>query len=219
VSPSIGYAKCADERAQANPGKGLLEIDWIALIRSCGERPSIRRCDTVESSDNLTALTRQEVIARIVDFVRSIGLEVSVEDIPHETFMPGLTVHHGTLVVDLLRLRAPGDLLHEAGHLAVMEPGRRRRCHVDVGKRAAEEMMAIAWSYAAVVHLHLDPAIVFHDEGYRGGSQALIDNFTHGRFIAVPTLQWIGMTADAVRAQDLGVPPYPHMLKWLNDIG
>jgi hypothetical protein len=164
-------------------------------------------------------LTRQEVIERIVGFVRGIGLEVAIEDIPHETFMPGLTVHHGSLVVDLVRLAAPGDLLHEAGHLAVMEPLRRRRCHLDVGKRAAEEMMAIAWSYAAAVHLQIDPAIVFHDAGYRGGAQALLDNFMHGRFIAVPTLQWIGMTADEKRAPELGVPPYPHMLKWLNDIG
>jgi hypothetical protein len=149
----------------------------------------------------LTACTRQDVIERIVEFVRGIGLEVAIEDIPHETFMPGLTVHHGTLVVDPVRLAAPGDLLHV------------------VGKRAAEEMMAIAWSYAAAVHLQLDPAVVFHDAGYRGGAQALLDNFMHGRFIAVPTLQWIGMTADEKRAPELGVPPYPHMLKWLNDIG
>jgi hypothetical protein len=160
---------------------------------------------------------RVNPIERIVGFIRSVGIEVSVREIPHETFMPGLTVDHGTLVVDLARLAYPGDLLHEAGHLAVMEPARRRRCNVDVGKRAADEMMAIAWSYAASVHLQLDPAIVFHSEGYRGGAQALIDNFKAGRYIAVPTLQWIGMTADEKHAPELGVPPYPHMLKWVND--
>jgi hypothetical protein len=98
-----------------------------------------------------------------------------------------------------------------------MEPERRRACHVDVGKRAAEEMMAIAWSWAAGAHLGLDPSIVFHEGGYRGGAQAIIDNFVQGRFIAVPMLQWVGMTADPKRAADLGVAPYPHMLKWLRD--
>jgi hypothetical protein len=169
------------------------------------------------AGDAVTVPPRGELIDQIVDFVRGVGLEVSIRDIPHDTFMPGLTVDHGTLVVDLVRLTYPGDLLHEAGHLAVMEPERRRRCHVDVGKRAAEEMMAIAWSYAAVLHLQLDPAVVFHNAGYRGGSQALIDNFAAGRYIAVPTLQWIGMTADGRRAPELGVPPYPHMLKWLRE--
>ena len=57
-------------------------------------------------------------------------------------------------------------------------------------------MMAIAWSYAASVHLQLDPSVVFHADGYRGGSQSLIENFTGGRYIAVPTLQWLGMTAE-----------------------
>jgi hypothetical protein len=121
------------------------------------------------------------------------------------------------LVFDPARLLHPGDLLHEAGHLAVMTPERRRMAHHSAGKRAAEEMMAIAWSYAAAIHLQLDPAIVFHAAGYRGGSAALIDNFAHGRYIGVPTLQWLGMTADAKRAPDLGVAPYPAMIRWLND--
>ena len=37
----------------------------------------------------------------------------------------------------------------------------------DVGKKAAEEMMAIAWSYAAVVHLGLDASVVFHEGDIR----------------------------------------------------
>jgi hypothetical protein len=157
------------------------------------------------------------VTARIVDFLTSIGLDVKTEPIQAKTFVPGIVIHHGVLVVDPAQLTYPGDLLHEAGHLAVMEPERRRACHIDVGKRAAEEMMAIAWSWAAGVHLGLDPSIVFHEGGYRGGAQAIIDNFVQGRFIAVPVLQWVGMTADARRAADLGVAPYPHMLKWLRD--
>jgi hypothetical protein len=157
------------------------------------------------------------VAARIVDFLRGIGLNVTADTIQDRTFVPGIVIHHGVLVVDPPRLTYPGDLLHEAGHLAVMEPERRRACHIDVGKRAAEEMMAIAWSWAAGVHLGLDPSIVFHEGGYRGGGHAIVDNFAHGRFIAVPMLQWVGMTADPKRAADLGVAPYPHMLKWLRD--
>ena len=69
--------------------------------------------------------------ARIVDFITQIGLDVRTEAIQEETVLPGIAVHHGILVVDYERWLYPGDLLHEAGHLAVMEPERRRRCHIE----------------------------------------------------------------------------------------
>jgi hypothetical protein len=56
-----------------------------------------------------------------------------------------------------------------------------------------------------------------HENGYRGGAQSILDNFREGRYFAVPTLQWIGLTAEPRRALELGVPPFPHMLKWLRD--
>lgn len=109
----------------------------------------------------------------------------------------------------------PGDLLHEAGHLAVIPPEKRKRVQGNMGKDRGEEMTAIAWSYAASVHLALGPSVVFHDGGYRGWSKAFIENFTNGRYVGVPMLQWIGLTADNKRAKEMGVEPYPHMIKWL----
>jgi hypothetical protein len=151
----------------------------------------------------------------IIRFLRDIGLSVRLGPIAGPTVVPGIQIEHGTLLVDSGRLTWPGDLLHEAGHLAVMDGERRRRAHIDVGSDAAEEMAAIAWSFAASVHLQVDPAVVFHAGGYRGWSEALIENFTHGRSVGVPILQWRGLTADAQRAGERGVPPYPYMLKWL----
>ncbi len=129
--------------------------------------------------------------------------------------MPGLTIDHGTLVVDRSRLQHPGDLLHEAGHLAVIPADERAQLVGNAGPDPAREMMAIAWSYAALRHLRLDPAVVFHEGGYRGGSGSLIENFSAGRYIGVPVLQWLGMTAEGTRAVELGIKPYPKMLKWL----
>jgi hypothetical protein len=160
---------------------------------------------------------KEVVLDRIISFLREIGFQVSEGEISQKTFVPGIAIDHGTLVIDKSTLLYPGDLLHEAGHLAIMPSERRLRIQGDAGKKAAEEMMAIAWSYAASVHLGLEPHVVFHEGGYKGGAGSLIENFTNGRYIAVPMLQWIGLTADDKRAQELGVKPYPAMIKWVLD--
>ena len=155
--------------------------------------------------------------ATIIAFLQDIGIPVSIETLTEATFLPGILLRHGGIVVDVERLRFPGDLLHEAGHVAVSSPDRRANIQGDAGPDPAEEMMAIAWSYAALVHLQLDPAVVFHADGYRGGSNGLIENFTHGHHFGVPMLQWLGMALDESHARDSNLAPYPHMLKWLRD--
>ena len=121
----------------------------------------------------------------------------------------GIAVREGVLVVDPARLAYPGDLLHEAGHLAVCDPALRDAL-ADVSDDPGEEMAAIAWSYAAARHLELDPAVLFHADGYRGGGDLLIAAFEGRGGPGVPLLQWWGMT----RGWD-GEPPFPHMLRWL----
>ena len=82
----------------------------------------------------------------IAAFLTEIGLDVRTGEVGEQTFLPGIKVDHGGLLVDEAGLTYPGDLLHEAGHLAVMSPARRSRAHINVGNKAAEEMMSIAWS-------------------------------------------------------------------------
>jgi hypothetical protein len=79
------------------------------------------------------------------------------------------------------------------------------------------EIQAIAWSYAAALELGLDPALVFHDGGYHGRSASLLMNFALGVYVGVDGLKASGMAAAPLDAERLGVPPYPHMIKWLRD--
>jgi hypothetical protein len=155
------------------------------------------------------------IAVRIVAFLREIGLDVQVRALAEPTFLPGIHIERGGLVVDPERLTYPGDLLHEAGHLAVVPPAERAAMDGDAGGDQANEMMAIGWSYAALLHLGLDPSIVFHPGGYQDGGQAYRRNFAEGRYLAVPMLQWIGLTLDSRQAREEGVAPYPHMLRWL----
>ena len=169
---------------------------------------------SVEVSPKLPA-SQPEIVSRLVSFLTEIGLDVQARTLPGDTFLPGICVARGVLSYDPEKLRYPGDLLHEAGHLAVKSSADRAVAGDNLGGDPAEEMMAIAWSYAAILHLQLPPEIVFHPDGYRGGSQSLLENFAAGRYLAVPMLQWLGMTYDEKQAHEQGVPPYPKMTNWL----
>jgi hypothetical protein len=150
---------------------------------------------------------------RLVTFVRSIGIEVRAATLPEPTFLPGLDIRHGAILADAARLTYPGDILHEAGHFAVADPAARNAPTLSPG--GGDELASIAWSYAALRHLELDPAIVFHDDGYKGGAASILENFSASRYFGVPLLQLYGMTVEPRRAAEMGVEPYPHMLRWL----
>ncbi|MGB7019857.1 MAG: hypothetical protein WBD80_11725, partial [Xanthobacteraceae bacterium] len=62
--------------------------------------------------------------------MRSIGIEVRAATLIEPTFLPGLDIRHGAILADEARLTYPGDILHEAGHIAVAvrRNAMRRRC-------------------------------------------------------------------------------------------
>ena len=163
----------------------------------------------------MSAAFRDPLTAVIAAFLREIGLGVRAGAVTGETALPGIDIDNGALVIDDDKLLYPGDLLHEAGHLAVVTAERRATFHHDVGNDPAEEMMAIAWSYAAALHLGIDPAIVFHADGYRGGSESILDSFRIGPGIGTPMLDYVGLTYEGCRPMPPGAKPYPNMIRWL----
>ena len=130
-----------------------------------------------------------------------------------DTFLPGIQIENGVLLVDLGRLSHVGDLLHEAGHIAVTSGAERHQLcgNVDaIGEKGGEEMAAIAWSWAALTQLGLPPEVVFHPEGYRGGSANYIEGFRqHGGF-GHPLLSYFGM---CLPYGEIG--GFPVMTRWL----
>jgi hypothetical protein len=154
------------------------------------------------------------IVERIVAFLRGIGIEVRAEPLT-DTFLPGATVRHGALIFDPEALPWPGDLLHEAGHIAVTDPKVRTTLDA-VSGNPGEEVAAIAWSYAAALAAEVDPAIVFHGSGYgKAGGGYLVEAFeTSPCPPGMPLLAWYGLTIDPARAE-AGEQPYPHMIRWL----
>lgn len=157
------------------------------------------------------------VAAQIVEFLRGIGLEVEMSTIDEPTVLPGIVIIAGKLIIDEAKLLYPGDLLHEGGHLALLTANERALADGRLPGDGGSEMGAIAWSYAAARHIGIAPEIVFHEQGYRDGSNSLLENFREGRYLAVPLLQWMGLTLDEAGSTEADIPPYPHMIRWLRD--
>ena len=168
------------------------------------------------TEDNFSALTNSQLTCSIINFLRSIGLGIIERAITDATVLPGITVAHGALVVDHALIKYPGDLLHEAGHLAVVPTAERAQLHENVGDNGGHEMAAIAWSYAAALHLGLAPSVVFHENGYRGDADWLVESFTQRRYIGVPILTWRGL-ADPPSEGESGTHGYPEMKRWLTE--
>jgi hypothetical protein len=158
---------------------------------------------------------------RILDFLRDIDVEIREEPISGSTFLPGIRVVAGALVVDRETLRWPGDLLHEAAHIAITPVALRKQLNDAIEEfpavEHAGEIEATAWAYAAVVHLSLDPVILFHEGGYQGQSTALIHTYSLGVYPGSYGLAQIGLTQLGEQAKQLGSAAYPHMQKWLRD--
>ena len=155
-----------------------------------------------------------------MSFIREIGIETAYAAIDDgESFLPGLLIANGKIIIDENKMKFPGDILHEAAHIAVVPAAERKNlAGKDIGMRKdadAEEMMAIAWTYAACVHLQIDPHFVFHEHGYKGGGAAIVENFEEGNYIAYCFQHWLCKTTTFKENND--ELTYPAMKKWMRD--
>jgi hypothetical protein len=158
---------------------------------------------------------------RIQAFLQSIGLTVRERPLSDETFLPGLAVAEGGIDVDRGRLRWPGDLLHEAGHLAVMPAALRAGLNGDLHDSHevahAGEIEAMAWAYAACVAIEMPPPLLFHAGGYRGAGEPLQLTYSMGVYPGLQGLSACGMALTRAQADARGEPAYPRMQRWLRD--
>ena len=159
-----------------------------------------------------------DTLRKIVAFVNGIGVPCREGDVQPDTFLPGVDIVNGAIIYDTKRLVSPGDILHEAGHIAVLsKEDREKVSSPDVSgdlQPGGAEMAAIAWSWAAIQHLGIAPDVVFHEKGYHGESPQIIMNFSNRRYFGVSLLQWFGMTVERT-SENEKVAIYPEMKHWL----
>lgn len=166
---------------------------------------------TMEPTTETAPLAADKWIAPICGFIRYIGLEVRITPLTWDTFLPGVEIEDGVLCYDPEKLLYPGDLLHEAGHIALTPAGQRGKLCGNVintdPQREGDEIAVMLWTYAAATEAGIPLHVVFHEHGYKGQSDWLTDNYQKGIYIGLPLLKWMGLTED----------DFPKMKKWLRD--
>lgn len=179
--------------------------------------------------------------ARVIEFVRDIGLEV--EACPQASgFLPHVRIVRGGLHVVPAQV-FPGDILHEAGHLAVI-PSRFRPLAQDdlegvfeaMGRHLQDnpdglgcwpedtlcrailqsgEAEATAWQYAAARHIGLPDALLFPPGSFDGGAEDVLGALTQGRHLGINGLRAAHWTRTSLRAPG-ALPVYPELAFWLH---
>jgi len=95
----------------------------------------------------------EQIISKFYLFLNSIGIKVIENEFVESSFLPGLKIENGCLIVDRKQLLYPGDILHEAGHIAVVPESERLLLNdnvtIDRPGKEGEEMAVMLWSYAA----------------------------------------------------------------------
>lgn len=186
----------------------------------------------------------RETLAPVCAFIEAIGLRCSPGSVPTDSFLPGVAIIEGGLVYDDEQLGSPGDLLHEAGHLALTPQRVRPLLDGDVGAviddilatglpdhlaplNEAErsmiersEPLAIAWSYAAACAAGVDPDCVFWEGGYGtkdGGSPMILRmQIEQGMFPGVLGLAQLGFCGPPPLFATPGqAAPFPAMRGWM----
>ena len=194
--------------------------------------------------DHALLLERQRWAAAAIDFVRSIGLSVTegvAQDV-EGAFVPGVRIVDGGLIVDPETV-FPGDVLHEAGHLAVI-PAKFRQLATGTLRQVFKSMTqylkdnptilggwpedpvgrcilqsgeaeAAAWQYAAAHHIGLPDQWLFPPESFEGKSEDTLLRLKVNQYFGINGLQAAGWT----RVHAMGNPAkplYPKLAFWLH---
>ncbi|MBL7804276.1 MAG: hypothetical protein JNL02_11110 [Saprospiraceae bacterium] len=158
-------------------------------------------------------IPREEAIKRICDFLTQIGIPFQKAPIEGRSFLPGLKIDQGSLTIDVDKLEYPGDILHEAGHIALFDPLKRPFLNQEMldtqPSEQSEEIGVQLWSYFAAEACGVPAEMVFHDGGYHTQNKWIIDNFRKRIFVGMPLLVWMRI-ADPVPKGE-----YPVIRNWL----
>lgn len=155
---------------------------------------------------------------QIEAFLTSIGISIVDSQLDDACFLPGLRLHQTSILCDRSQLLSVGDILHEAGHIAVTAAEIRHLIGTDQMANDwptdGDEITAILWSFAAAKHLNIPLEVVFHTQGYKGEATWIVDQMNAENYLGLPLLEWFGMCYAPENTPENSLP-FPHMIQWL----
>lgn len=171
-----------------------------------------------------------DAITKAANFVASLG--ISIEIVPGVSgFLPGIRIVDGGLEYDP-NVTSSADILHEAGHLAVLPARYRADAQSDIDDmisgmldhasqhytidspelRAAMqsgECEATAWAFAAGKHLGLSPTETIEPNGYEGDGLGVHRNLELKAYLGINGLIHGGMCQSRRE--------FPTLTRWLQN--
>ena len=164
--------------------------------------------------------TDRQYLLSILNFLEKINIPYHFDKITVETYVPGILIKSGGLVIDNELLKFPGDILHEAGSIALCPADVRPTLNTPIAAQldfdaATHSFMTLAWTYAAALDADTPLEVVFHKDGYHGQGESIANSFQSGQYIGLPMLQYLGMAYDAHNASQHNTNSFPAMVQWL----
>ena len=180
-------------------------------------------------------------LLKTVDFLNKIGLNTVFENnnsVFNKTFIKNVSIIDGTLFIN--KKTKISDLLHEAGHLAVLHPDYRKLINnnltsilqkmateIDTAKQEnekygyCEEVCATAWAGAVGFYLKLKDNDIINKKQYQNGGADILCSLKNNCYIGIKQLQYAGFCVQYEPAKRLtqfaDLPVYPQLKKWLQD--
>lgn len=188
-------------------------------------------------------MTTLYTLFKTAAFLNAIGLPTTLVDtLEQEGFLPGVWIHHGTL--HFTTKAQVGDLLHDAGHLAVIPSSFRSMMHGNlynslrqilsstsaldpedptaIAVMQADDLSATAWGWACGIHLGIDPKLVIPAESYGNSGDEIRGMLTHNRYLGIHGLQRSGFCSarapftDGSSTTSETRPIFPKLAFWLH---
>ena len=180
-------------------------------------------------------------LLKTVDFLNKIGLNTvfaNDNNVFKDTFMKNVSMIDGTLFIN--KKTKTSDLLHEAGHLAVLHPDYRKLVNnnltsilkktateIDISKQEnskymyCEDVCATAWAGAVGFYLKLKDNDIIDKKQYQNWGADILYSLKNNCYMGIKQLQYAGFCVQYESAKRLtqfaDLPVYPQLKKWIQD--
>lgn len=178
-----------------------------------------------------------ECAERVLGFLERIGIEVQRVDTLQGGFVPGIKIVAGCLQAS--PVATVSDLLHEAGHIAIVPAAYRSMIEADADESTGRivdkaqlstldlqdpllirllqigDAEATAWAWAAGKYLDIPETLIIRDSDYDGGGAVQRQMLSMGRHFGVHGLQAAGFCLVRANPYRSAATVYPQLKYWL----